>query len=69
MNYETLPPKPTCPCKTCHNKGCGEYHSKCEPYQIFTKQQAEYRNAMNRNKNKRYEEISYIRDAMKRAKR
>lgn len=69
MNYETLPPKPTCPCKTCDRKSCGEYHSKCKPYQTFIKQQAEYRNTMNRNKNKRYEEISYIRCAMKRAKR
>lgn len=24
-----------CPCKDCENKGCGEYHSKCEPYLQF----------------------------------
>lgn len=29
------------PCKNCPNKGCGTYHSQCEPYQAAIKRQRE----------------------------
>lgn len=30
-----------CPCKDCENKGCGAYHSSCEPYLAFVKERNE----------------------------
>ena len=26
-----------CPCKECDQKGCGNYHDSCEPYQEWQK--------------------------------
>lgn len=31
------------PCKNCPRKGCGAYHSQCEPYQTAVKRNAEIR--------------------------
>lgn len=32
-----------CPCKDCEYQGCGEYHSECEAYQKWRKQEDDKR--------------------------
>ena len=41
------------PCKNCPRKGCGSYHSQCEPYQKAVKQNAALRVKQNADREAR----------------
>lgn len=38
------------PCGSCENKGCGEYHSKCEKYRKYREDVFNYKRAVNRER-------------------
>lgn len=50
--------KNDCPCGNCQNKGCGEFHSECEEYQKWRKQEDEKKELIRASK--QYKGRGYI---------
>lgn len=45
-----------CPCKTCHRKGCGSFHSQCKLYTNWHTEQIR----QSKDVSERYRELAYI---------
>lgn len=53
------------PCKDCPNKGCGSFHSQCEPYQEAMKRNEELKAERDKNRETR----DYVHENHKRIER